>query len=562
MLLLLAGCGGEDNPTRLNDFTLLTSIEISSPTTLTTIAPLTSIPLQAIGNFSGLFTKDIADRVTWESRSTTVADFPFPGVPGRVKGLAPGMATLRASSGDVEAFFDLEVTAATISSLNIDPAAPSVPKGLTTPLAANGTFSVGLPQDLTFDAAWTSSDTAVATVSDAFASKVLAEGITKGTTTISATFDTFPPATATLTVTDPLLQSITITPASPSVLSIAQTPFTATGNYSDASTQDITNHSNIIWSTSQPSVASITTGGMATTLKQGTTSIGAALGTVSTTTSLSVTGGNLTAIILTPSSPKLAVGTSRRLTATGTFSNGTTRDITGRLTWSVDASSAATITLDGNLAWLHSDAAASTTIRAGWGTVKGETPLTVENLTLSSLSITPATLDLTVGTSARFTATGTYSNKTSQDLTSSAEWSSPVAAVEVLNLGVNKGRVKGAIVATNPAATITADFGGQPDTATVGNVVQRTLQTLAISAQPVTFIPGTQAQFTATTTYSDGTANIDVTEDAAWSIDKTNVAIFTDAANDPGQVVAVDSGTATLTAKFGGMTQTQTLTVP
>jgi hypothetical protein len=126
---------------------------------------------------------------------------------------------------------------------------------------------------------------------------------------------------------------------------------------------------------------------------------------------------------------------------------------------------------------------------------------------------------------------------------------------------VNKGRVKGAVAATNPAATITADFGGQTATATVNSVVSRTLQSLAISAQPVTFIPGTQVQFTATATYSDNTTHI-VTEDTVWSLDKPNVAILADTLNQPGLAVAVDSGTATLTATFGDITETQTLTVP
>jgi hypothetical protein len=565
MLLFLAGCGSDDQATRPNDFTPLTSIEIVSP--LSSIAPNTSIPLQAKGNFSGLFTKDdIGDRVTWESLSTTVADFPFPGVPGRIQGLTPGTATIRASSGDVEAFFDLEVTNATITALTIDQNTPTVHKGLTIQLAASGTFSVGLPQDLTFDAAWTSSDTAVATVSDAFASKGLAEGITKGTTTISATFGTFPPATTTLTVTDPLLQSITITPANPSVLSLLKTTIKASGNYSDSSTSEIT--SLVAWTSSQPLVATIAAG-EASTLKSGSTVISADLGGVHADTSLKVTGGdlNVNGIVLSQLNPTMAVGTSQRIFATGSFSNGTTRDISGQTDWRVDDSTKATVTRDNNLAWITANAATvaltPATIFAKRGAVEGSTALTVENLTLPTdgLSITPTSLDLTVGTSDRFTVTGTYTGGHTQDLTSSANWSSPAAAVEVFNIGVNKGRVKGAVAATNPAATITATYGGQTATATVDSVVQRTLQSLAISAQPATFIPGTQVQFTATATYSDNTTHV-VTEDTVWSIDKTNVAILADTLNQPGLTVAVDSGTATLTAAFDGKTATRTLTVP
>jgi hypothetical protein len=429
-------------------------------------------------------------------------------------------------------------------------------------LAANGTFSDNSTQDLTFDAAWISSNDLVATVSDDFTSKGLATGIAEGSADITATFDSATIDTVTLTVTAPQLQSITITPANSSVLSIAQTSFTATGHYSDGTELDIT--SDVTWSSAPPANSTIAAGGTATTLKEGTTTISASLDDVNANTSLQVTGGNLTSISLTPL-PTMVVGTSQRISATGSFDNNTTRDITGRVAWEVVNPATATVEpASGNLAWLTAVATTSptpATISATWEAIEGTTNLTVENLTLSSLSITPATLDLTVGTSRRFTATGTYSNGTSQDLTSSADWSSPAAAVEVFNIGVNKGRVKGAVAATNPAATITADFGVQAATATVGSVVQRTLQSLAISAQPATFIPGTQVQFTATATYSDNTTHV-VTEDTVWSVDKTNVAILADTVNQPGLAVAVDSGTATLTAAFGGKTATRTLTVP
>ncbi|ALC16955.1 hypothetical protein DSOUD_2190 [Desulfuromonas soudanensis] len=560
LLLFLAGCGSDDQATRPNDFTPLTSIEIVSP--LASIAPLTSIPLQAIGNYSGLFPRDITDRVLWEITTPTLAEFTPPEVPGRVKGLAPGTATLTATLGEISATYDLEITSATITALTIAPAAPTVHKGLTIQLMANGTFSDATSQDLTFDSVWTSDFPSFATVGDTVTSKGRVKGIEVGSADITATFDTASDST-TVTVTAPQLQSITITPANPSVLSIAQTSFTATGHYSDGT--ELINPPNVTWSSSIPAVATtIAATGMTTTLKEGTTTISASLDGVNANTSLQVTGGNLTAISLTPL-PTMALGTTQRIFATGSFSNGTTRDITGQADWTVDDSTKATVVRDNSLAWITADAATvaltPATIFAKRGTVEGSIPLTVVNPTLNSLSITPTSLDLTVGTSDRFTVTGTYTGGHTQDLTSSANWSSSAAAVEAFNLGVNKGRVKGVVAATSQAATITAGFGVQTATANVGSVIQRTLQSLAISAQPATFIPGTQVQFTATATYSDNTTHV-VTEDTVWSVDKTNVAILADTVNQPGLAVAVDSGAATLTAAFGGKTATRALTVP
>jgi hypothetical protein len=71
---------------------------------------------------------------------------------------------------------------------------------------------------------------------------------------------------------------------------------------------------------------------------------------------------------------------------------------------------------------------------------------------------------------------------------------------------------------------------------------------------------GSQAQFTATANYF-GSPPVDVTNDTVWTVDSANVAILADSVNQPGQVVGVDNGLTTLTASFGGKTQTTNITV-
>lgn len=569
LLAVLAGCGANESPTRPNDFTPLTSIEIVAASPV--FPRLTSTPLQAIGNFSGLFTRDITAQVVWVSNTPTVADFNIPASPGRVTGIARGTATVTATVGAVAASRDLTVTDATVTSpLTITPDAPSTPKGLTRQFAVSGTFSDGITRDLTFDASWASSDLTVATISNAVGSKGLAQAHAIGTTTITATFDVAS-GTAQLTVTDPVLQSIVVTPANPSLLTLSTASFTATGLYSDGSTADITNKVN--WTSDSPTIATIATGGTASTLKQGTTSIGATLDGVSVATTLKVTGGDLTSIALTPANPTLVKGTIRRVTATGTFSNGTSRDITGKVTWLVADTNIATVDTSGggNLALVNAKTAtlalAPIKLSASFSTVTGETNLTVTAPTLKSngLTITPLSQNLTVGTSGRFTVTGAFSDGTTQDLTITADWtSSDVATAAVDNTNVaKKGRVTGIAENTAPV-TITATYGGQTISAAV-TVTQRTLKAqplgLAISPPFANFSSGTQLQFTATASYTDGKTQ-DVTEDVVWIIDKSNVAILADSTNQPGVVVAVDSGTATLTASFDTQTQTVNLAVP
>jgi hypothetical protein len=89
--------------------------------------------------------------------------------------------------------------------------------------------------------------------------------------------------------TAPTLASIAITPASvPQLVIGSSQQFTATGKYSDGSTQTLTY--SVSWSSSAPAVAAISSSGLATALTAGQASIKASMGTVNATpASLTVT---------------------------------------------------------------------------------------------------------------------------------------------------------------------------------------------------------------------------------------------------------------------------------
>jgi uncharacterized repeat protein (TIGR03803 family) len=91
--------------------------------------------------------------------------------------------------------------------------------------------------------------------------------------------------TGTGTASAPTLQSITIVPANPTVVTGATLPFAATGNYSDGSTQNLT--ATATWVSSATSVATMS-GAIATALHPGTTTIRATVGATSGTTTLIV----------------------------------------------------------------------------------------------------------------------------------------------------------------------------------------------------------------------------------------------------------------------------------
>ena len=96
-------------------------------------------------------------------------------------------------------------------------------------------------------------------------------------------------ATVSLTVTAPVLVlvSVAVTPVSPSIAAGTQQQFTATGTYSDGSHKDLT--SSATWTSSAPSVATISSGGLATALVAGSTTIQAASGSINGSAGLTVT---------------------------------------------------------------------------------------------------------------------------------------------------------------------------------------------------------------------------------------------------------------------------------
>ena len=551
-MLLLSGCGWDGTPTRKNDFIPLTAITISAVSS--TIAARTSTRLTATGDYSGYFSRDITDQVVWSSSDPAVAAFASPAAPDFVTGQLPGTSVLTATVGKISSAFTLTVSSATVTGLTITPAATTLNKGLTRQFRVSGSFSDATSQDLTFDADWVSSDSAVATISNDPASRGLSQAISTGETTISATFAGISSSTQ-LTVVEASLQSITVSPANPTLLSLSRADFTAVGNYSDGSTAEITGQ--VAWSSTSKSVASVTSTGAVKTLMSGTTSIEAALSGVIGTASLKVTGGNLTRIAISPLNPLLVKGTTGKISANGTFSNGSSRDISGAVDWTVANTDFATVTTPGgNLAWLNPIAVtAGTKVTAKSGTVFADTTLTVTSPQLHDIIIVPTSLEQTKGTSDQFRVTALFSDGSSQDVTADSDWSSSAVTIATVgNSGISKGRVS---AVANGSAIISASYGGITQKAAL-TVRSRTLRELIISGTTSAVI-GNQVAFTAVATYTDG-ASKDVSWDTAWSIDKTNIVDLADPVNQPGQIIMVDAGTATLTTSFGSISKTVTLT--
>ena len=171
----------------------------------------------------------------------------------------------------------------TIQSLAITPSAPTIAQETTEQLSLIGTFSDGVTTvNLTPSARWQTSNYADAVVDR----NGVVTGRAVGSVTITASYSGQTPATTTLTVSNATIQSITVTPATPTIALGSSQQFAASGLFSDGSTQDIT--SIATWTSSTPTVAVVNSNGVAASATHGQTNINATFRGVTGSTLLSV----------------------------------------------------------------------------------------------------------------------------------------------------------------------------------------------------------------------------------------------------------------------------------
>ena len=226
------------------------------------------------------------------------------------------------------------------------------------------------------------------------------------------------------------LKSMGVTPTNPSLAINSTLHLIATGTYSDSSTGDFT--SSATWTSSDSTIATVSSAGVVTGVAPGTAKITATSSGVSGSTDVTVTPATLQSIAVTPANPCIAKGTTQQFTATGTYSDNSTQDLTTQVTWA-----------SARRAWPPSPAGAWP--RApGWGRrrsphaqggITGSTVLTVTAATLQSIAVTPTNPTIAKGTTQQFAATGTYSDMSTQDLTTQVTWASDTTGVATISSG-------------------------------------------------------------------------------------------------------------------------------
>jgi trimeric autotransporter adhesin len=140
----------------------------------------------------------------------------------------------------------------------------------------------------------------------------------------------------------------------------------------------------------------------------------------------------IVSISLSPASAMILPNATQQFTATATFGNNTTGNVSSQVTWTSSAPSIATISSTGLATAV---AVGTSTITATSGTVNGTASLTVSSNTITSITISPAnpSISLSGGQTEQFTATATFSDGTIGDITTTSTWTSSNTSVAIIN---------------------------------------------------------------------------------------------------------------------------------
>lgn len=347
------------------------------------------------------------------------------------------------------------------------------------------------------------------------------------------------------------VRSVVVSPANPKLALGMTLQFRATANLTDGSSQDVTTLS--AWSvkdTRGSAVASIDSDGLLTAESLGQARVAARYNLTTGATLVEVAPAVLTGMTITPATASIARGTTLAFAATGELSDGTTEDMTSRVTWSVtDVMGSGVASIDAGGKVLGS-AAGVASVRAELSGIAATARLTVTSALPTSLALRPTDVTVSKGLKQRFTALAGFSDGTTQDVSTLATWD----AVDVVGFAVasidRSGLATGDRVGK---ARVICNYRGLVAT-TMLEVKAAIPLSLTLSPALSKVAKGRVAHVQAILQYSDGTT-VDVSDLATWQVnDRMGSAVGALSGTRRGDVIAQNVGTAEVRADHGGLT--------
>lgn len=389
-----------------------------------------SSQLIVYGVYDNNQTQVVTSLATLSSQDGAVASIDSDGL---ISAVASGTTTLDISYSGFSTTLSVEVTSATIDSIQVTPALGSKPIGVDQQFSATASLSDGTTLDVTNSVSWSSSNTDRLTINSAG----YAEMVSAGSVEVSATLDGTS-STVDFVVLAKTLDSISLTIESPSIGVDVLSDVTCLANYSDGSSEDISTEVSL--SLSDTSIALINQSNSISlrSLAIGSTDLTASFGGMSASATLTVTGASLVSIEVQTDNSLLSAGVNAYFKAMGTYDDASVVDITNNVSWSLNNASYGSISNSPSNKGLYNNtfnggATANLTISATLGAINGSLEIVLAPGTINSISITPSSVSTTSFNNLNYRAYAHFDDGASVEITDIATWTSSDTSIAIIS---------------------------------------------------------------------------------------------------------------------------------
>lgn len=418
--------------------------------------------------------------------------------------------------------------------ITVEPNSMSLLEGETQQLTVTAHYSDGSAVDVTTLASYQTDNSQVATVSD----DGLVTGVKAGNATVTVTYEG-KIATVPVTVA-PVLSSITVSPNPISIAKGQSQGITVTATYSDGSTKDVTGEVN--FQVEDATIASVING-VVKGLNRGNTQITVVYKDKSTTVPVTVTEAVVSKLEAAPNPISIPKGTSQQITVTVTYSDGSTKDVSGEASYQVGDGSIAIVN-GGKVTGLEKG---NTKVTITYQGQSLQVPVTVTEAVVTKLKATPNPVSIPKGNSQQITVTAIYSDGSTKDVTTEVNYQAGDASIADVIGGKVTGLKEG-------STQVTVSYQGQTIQVPV-TVTEAIVTKLEATPNPISVAKGLSQLLTVTAIYSDGTTK-DVTSEASYQIADSSIANV-----NGNSVKGLAEGNTNLTITYQGQTVTVPVTV-
>ena len=345
-----------------------------------------------------------------------------------------------------------------------------------------------------------------------------------------------------------VLQEIVVSPSSSLVPLGVEQQLTALGRYDDGSRRDLT--SLVQWSLLDSTVASLSSQGVLEPLAVGSTTVRASFGPLIGETEVIVTEAVLESLVVQPPSLSLPQGLSSEVEVSGVYSDGSTLPLDDQVDWT--SANAQVVAWDGRV---YTNGVGQTQLTASFQGREVQLPVNVGPAQAVDLRIAPLERTIAAGTSTSFEAIVTFTDGLQRDVTDDVAWTTSDSEVATISQeGVATSYVEGE---TYVQASFTAEsYPTVTASEATLTVTSAEISSIQITPREATLTRGTEAQYTALATFTDGTRQ-DITGEANWN---TGDATIADISFD-GLLSAVEPGETTVSVSRQGVTAETSVTV-